>query len=369
MKDNKIAVIIAWRDLWHPNCGGAEIYITKVAEKLRDCGYKVIFFTECYKGAKREEEINGIEYIRRGNAVTLHAYFPIYFKKHLKNSCNVLIENFNAVPFRIPRIHSNTLTVIHHIQSPEWETLLGKFLGRLVARYFTESLTKTYKDKGKIVTVSPSSKKDLVSLDFEEKNINIIYNGIEVPIARSIEKPSDQINILSLGRVRPTKHIDEAIEMIKYSLTKNIKNIHLDIVGTGDDEKRLQSLVKEYGLEQFVTFWGFVNEKKKIELLQKAHLHVQFSRKEGWGITVIEASASATPTICYRVPGLVDSVKDNTGYFIDGSLKNTWEKAINDIRENNHNYQSKQEKGMEWARNFKWEAQMENFMRYLESSE
>jgi len=369
MKENRTAIIVAWRDQWHPQKGGAEVYITKIAEKLRDSGYNVLFFTERYKGSKAEEEIEGIKYIRRGNAITLHLNFPLYFKSRLKDSCDVLIENFNAVPFGIPRLHKNTLTIIHHVQSPEWINLLGKFTGRLVSRYFTNRLIKTYKNEDKVVAVSPSTKKELVSLGFQANNIEIIYNGIDLPITESIEKPKNKINVLSIGRIKSTKHIEEAIEMVKRSLERNIKNIHLDIAGKGGDENRLRDLVKKYDLEEYVTFWGFVSEEKKIDLLRNAHLHVQFSRKEGWGITVIEASASATPTICYRVPGLVDSVKDDTGYFIDDTLEKTWDRVINEIQENSNSYIEKQKNGIEWARNFRWEKQLENFLKFLESSE
>lgn len=369
MEDKKTAVIVAWRDLWHPQMGGAEVYITKVAQKLRDIGYEVIFFTERYKGSKEEEVIDGIRYIRKGNAVTLHLFFLSYFKKQLKDNCDVLIENFNAVPFGVPKLHKNNLTIIHHVQSTEWKNLLGAFIGQLITKYFERRLEKVYRKGKKIVAVSPSTKKELVDIGFNPQQIKIIYNGIEIPVVDSIEKPSNKINILSIGRVKGTKHIEEGIEMVKHSVENGLTNIHLDIAGKGDDVERLKQLTKDYKVGEYVRFWGFVSEEKKIELLREAHLHVQFSRKEGWGITVIEASASATPTICYRVPGLVDSVKDSTGYFVNNSLEETWDRAINHIENNSPDYQEKQREGIKWAESFKWDKQMEDFITFLNSSE
>jgi glycosyltransferase involved in cell wall biosynthesis len=368
MEDKKTAVIVAWRDTWHPKRGGAEDYITKVAEALRDASYKVIFFTEKYKDSKDQEIIDGIQYVRKGNSVTMHLHFPLYFKKHLKDNCDILVENFNAVPFGVPRLHNRTLTIIHHVQSPEWKKLLGNLVGGLVAKYFTNRLISTYRDKP-VVCVSPSTKDELLDLGFNSDKMEIIYNGIEVQVTDQIQKSKDKINILSLGRVRATKHINEAIEMVKYSLDKGVSNIHLDIAGKGDDEERLKSMVKNYNIENFVKFWGYVSDEQKIELLDKAHIHVQFSRKEGWGITVIEAAARATPTICYRVPGLIDSVKDETGYFIDTNLKDTWDKVISDISQNSEDYIGKQKKGIEWAKNFKWDSQMDKFVKYIQRLE
>ena len=365
MKENKNVVLVAWRDMWHPQQGGAEIYITKVAHKLRDSGYNVIFFTERYKDSKEEETIDGIKYIRKGNAITLHLIFPQYYKKHLSKDTDILIENFNAVPFYVPKLNINNLTVIHHVQEQEWIKQFGKTIGSFIANYFKKQLTKLYA-KEKIVTVSPSSMEELIDIGFRKENIEIVYNGIEVPVSNSIEKPKDTINILSIGRIKNTKNIHEAIEMINHTVNNmNIKNIRLDIAGKGDDEERLKEIVKKYDLDNHVKFWGYIDEENKLELLRNAHLHVQFSRKEGWGITVIEAAATATPTICYRVPGLVDSVKDNTGYFIDRSLVETWEKAINDIQNNSDRYRGKQNECITWASNFKWEKQLNNFISYL----
>lgn len=366
MRENKNAVIVAWRDMWHPQQGGAEVYITQVAHKLRDAGYNVTFITEKYSNSQNEETIEGIKYIRMGNAITLHIAFPRYYKKHLADKTDVLIENFNAVPFGIPKLNSNNLTVIHHVQEHEWIKVFGKLIGTFIANYFRKRLKKVYSNQ-KIVTVSPSSKQELVELGFKKKNIKIIYNGIKVPISNSIEKPKENINIISVGRIKNTKNIHEAIEMINHSVNKmGVRNIQLDIAGKGEDEERLKNLVNQYQLNDHVKFWGFVSEEKKLDLLKNAHLHVQFSRKEGWGITVIEAAATATPTICYRVPGLIDSVKDNTGYFVDKTLKESWQKVITDIKENNQRYKNKQEKCLLWADNFKWSKQMEYFLDYLE---
>lgn len=367
MEENKKIVIVGWRDQWHPMQGGAEVYITKVAEKLRDSGYDVVFFTERYTGSKDDEVIDNIRYIRRGNAITLHLEFPMYFKKYLKKDTYKLIENFNAVPFYVPKLHDDTLTIIHHIQDVEWKKKFGNILGSLIANFFRSEVTRTYIGK-KVVTVSPSSLDELLDLGFKKDDIQIIYNGIEVPISSSIEKPSDCVNILSVGRVRNTKNIHEAIEMIDHSVRDlGIQNIKLDIAGKGDDEERLKDLVKKKDLEKYVNFLGYVSDEEKTRLLRDAHLHVQFSRKEGWGITIIEAAASATPTICYRVPGLTDSVKDSTGYFVDTTLQETWDRTIKDIQGRSEIYTSKQREGLEWAKNFEWGKQMDNFVRYLEN--
>jgi glycosyltransferase involved in cell wall biosynthesis len=220
-----------------------------------------------------------------------------------------------------------------------------------------------YRKERNIVTVSPSSRDDLLSKGFKKENISLVYNGIESKILEKVEKEDSVIKIVSLGRIVTTKYIDRAIEMIEYTVKElGIKNVLLQILGKGPDEERLKTLVKEKGLEEYVKFLGFVSEQEKEKVLTESHLHIQFSQKEGWGITVIEAASKGTPTICYPVPGLVDSVNDNTGYFIKDNMMDTWREVIRQIQNSSEEYKQKQLNCLKWAKNFEWGNQKNLFL-------
>jgi glycosyltransferase involved in cell wall biosynthesis len=54
-----------------------------------------------------------------------------------------------------------------------------------------------------------------------------------------------------------------------------------------------------------------------VEFLNRAHLLVNPSPKEGWGLTVVEANACGLPVVASDRPGLRDSVRDGeTGYLV-----------------------------------------------------
>jgi len=360
MKNN--IVIMAWRDIWHPEKGGADIYIQRVATYLKNRGYSVIYLTAMYKGAKKEEVRDGIKYIRMGNPISIYLILPLYFVFKLKDSTKLLIENFNAVPFNIPIYFDSNITVIHHLQDEEWKLKYGKFLGKIFHHIFTHMLVGNYRREKYLVTVSPSSRAELIGKGFAPNNISIVYNGINTKVNAKAEKDNSVIKILSHGRMPRTKHIDKAIRLVNYTVKKlGIRNIVLKISGRGADEDRLKGLVKKYQLENYVKFLGFVSDRERARLFEEAHLHVQFSRKEGWGTTVLEAASKRTPTICFPVQGLRDSVKDSTGYLVRGSLRKTWKQAIHDIQTNSKNYVSKQDAGVMWSSQFIWRNQMEHF--------
>src|SRR3546814_17425714 len=65
---------------------------------------------------------------------------------------------------------------------------------------------------------------------------------------------------------------------------------------------------------------GHVYEARKHELLAQSWIHLMPSRKEGWGLAVIEAAQHGVPTIGYRSSkGLTDSIVDGvTGLLVGG---------------------------------------------------
>ncbi len=58
-----------WRDIRNPNAGGAEVFTHEVAKRHVGRGCGVTLFTSMFPGAEREEELDGVEVVRRGGAV------------------------------------------------------------------------------------------------------------------------------------------------------------------------------------------------------------------------------------------------------------------------------------------------------------
>ncbi len=68
-----------------------------------------------------------------------------------------------------------------------------------------------------------------------------------------------------------------------------------------------------------MTFHGHVDDATKHTVLQNSWIQLLPSRKEGWGLAVVEAAQHAVPTIGYRSSGgLSDSIIDGvTGLLVD----------------------------------------------------
>ena len=115
-------------------------------------------------------------------------------------------------------------------------------------------------------------------------------------------------------------------------------------------------------------YFNYVSESKKFELLKKAWILVHPSRKEGWGLNVIEAASQGTPTVGYDREGLRDSIVDGkTGLLTDSnpvSLANT----IAELISNKNLYNKLSEGAADWAKKFSWKKSNEESWEILIAS-
>src|SRR5262249_62034339 len=89
--------------------------------------------------------------------------------------------------------------------------------------------------------------------------------------------------------------------------------------GDGWWRQRLVDHAARLDISDAVTFYGHVDDAAKHHVLQQSWVHILPSRKEGWGLAVVEAAQHAVPTIGYRSSGgLSDSIIDGvTGILVD----------------------------------------------------
>ena len=115
--------------------------------------------------------------------------------------------------------------------------------------------------------------------------------------------------LLYLGRIKRYKGIDLLMRAVAILAGHGI-DIHFLIAGAGSWRPHLERLVREQGVEDRVSFLGYVDDARKTELMRTSWIHGLTSPKEGWGITNLEAGACGTPSVTSDSPGLRESVLD-----------------------------------------------------------
>jgi len=153
-----------------------------------------------------------------------------------------------------------------------------------------------------IIAVSYAVKNNLVDyFKVSPERVQVIYNGIEdfgkdVKITNYAEK--EVVRVLFLAQIEPVKQQLKIVDFLKNRLNWNVR---IDFAGDGNDADSLQELIQSEGLQDRFNYIGFVENVN--ELIQDYHYVMLFSKKEGLGLSLIEACMLSTPIITKGVDG------------------------------------------------------------------
>lgn len=360
-------LIFNWRDIKNPEAGGAEVHLHEIFKRIAEKGHEIILISSKFDDCKDSEIVDKINIIRIGNKYNFNFIVPYYYLTQLKNEkFDIVIDDISKIPLCTPiYIKKPLIGIVHHIHG----NTLFKELPFIMASYvwlLEILLIPLYKNK-KMISVSNSTKQELIKMGIPDKNINVIHNGYDYNGSTPVENSKAKIpTIMYVGRVKAYKQLDHLIRAFKIVRNK-IKNCKLIIAGKGEKEY-LKDMAIDLDLDSFVTFHDEISEEEKFKLLHEAWLFISPSMKEGWGITVIEANACGTPAIGYNVPGLRDSIKNGyNGLLVEeGDIKGLAEMIIKTL-ENKEFRKRLSINAIEWSDNFSWEKSAEEFEKYLRS--
>lgn len=307
---------LAWRDVRHPEGGGSELYVQRVAEYLARTGHSVTLRTARTPQAPRREVIDGVHIDRRGGRLTVYLWGLLHLLSRAGRRADVVIDVINGLPFAAPLVRRAGLWgLVHHVHREQWRMIYPDVRGRL--GWFIESVVVPRLYRGiPLVTVSHATASDLLRLGFTSDKIDVIRNGLDSPGAMATK--SDSPRLVVLARLVPHKQIEHALDVVAACLPSHPR-LHLDVIGEGWWHDELTKHAAVLGVTDAVTFQGHVDTAARDQLLGEAWLMLLPSVKEGWSIAVTEAAAMCTPTIGYRQSGgLNESVDEGkTGWLVD----------------------------------------------------
>jgi len=307
-------LILNWRDIKNPKSGGAEVLTYEVAKRWVKMGHRVTWFSSYFFGAKKEEILDGVRIIRVGHPDARFLFSSVHFLayKHYKeneNNIDAVIDEVHGLPFFTSLyVKKKKVILICEVADNLWIKMFGPIFGSIGRMLENIYLRFMYKNVP-YLTISNSTKEELVKNGVNPQNITVLPMGITVP--KKIKKVEKEKNptLIFVGRISKSKGIEDAIKVLKEILMK-IPDARLWIIGSGDTEYKiyLEKMAKRLKVFDKIIFWGFVSNEKKFELMGKAHILVVPSVKEGWGLIVPEAAFVGTPSIVYDVLGLRDIV-------------------------------------------------------------
>ncbi|PLX47122.1 MAG: glycosyltransferase family 4 protein [Desulfobulbaceae bacterium] len=166
------------------------------------------------------------------------------------------------------------------------------------------------------------------SLTPELTGIAITPFGVDLAVYEGIRpEPPKQKSILVIGTVKtmkPQYGVDTLVEAfalllehLKSSTEPTLPELELRLVGGGEQTLELQALAQRLGVEDKINFVGRVPHTHVPQELAKLDVYVALSRRESFGVAIIEAGAAGRPVVVSDAGGLPEvTVDGETGFVV-----------------------------------------------------
>ena len=197
-----------------------------------------------------------------------------------------------------------------------------------------------------LCSTSKAMRFEVESICSDLKKVDITPFGVDVNKFLSKGLSQKDKALFTIGTIKTLSHIygidtliigfSKLVETMRLENIKQAESLRLLIVGGGPQRAYLESLAENLGVSELVEFTGEIEHSNIAEYYNKLDVFVAVSRSESFGVSVLEASASALPVIVSDVGGLPEVVvHGKTGFIIPADapedLASTLAKMIQDM--------------------------------------
>ena len=271
----------------------------------------------------------------------------------------ILISNFTLLLFPTRK------TIIYLHDMTEYRVPGKQTKSRMIYRKLF-AIPVSAKNSSHIITVSNSSKNDIISiLHTPENKITLIYPGIKRENFRKVPK-DEAINVLQgkkwidnfvlyVGTMdHPGRNLVNLIKAFEELKRTNKYNGYLVLVGgKGKGYEVVETAINNSEFKDSIILPGFVTDEELEALYSLCDAFCYLSLYEGFGLPPLEAIASGAKSVVSNTSSLPEAVGD-VGFKVDplnvGEIADTIYNAI--TTEVNEEYQSRVEAHL---KKFSWE--------------
>lgn len=310
--------LLIWTEGFWPRIGGVEVYLKQFVKAIQPLGYEVAVITPQIEDYKAEETVEGARVHRL-------PFYDVLFSKDP--------ESYFALRKRVEKIKSDFKPDLIHVilfgpsVMLHIETNKRAPVPTVVAIHSdltrTDGLGKiahrTLDQADEVVSVSAATLGDLQSMfpQICDKS-SYIHNGLVTDGIHPTPLPDGKAELLCIGRLVDLKGFDLALEALA-RVRKDHPAAHLTIAGDGDERAALEEQAASLGLQDAVTFAGWVTPQQVYELIGKSTAILIPSRcRETFSLVAVEAALMGRPVIATRAGGLEEVVIDGeTGFLVE----------------------------------------------------
>jgi glycosyltransferase involved in cell wall biosynthesis len=307
-------ICLVYDRLYPHSIGGAERWYRLLAEQLAARGHRVTYLTTRHWPSGVAPAIPGVRIVALG---TQHAIYSAHRRRLLP------LLSFAARVWGHVLRHGREYDVVHSSAMSPALALAAASLAhrrdyRLILDWW-EVWTRAYWT-AYAGAVAGSAGWLLQRVAAKLRHVPIAYSQLHahriqrllgtyaIPIIRGLlpdtlsspPVPAEP-RVVFLGRLIPEKQVSAIIPALALARAQ-IPALRATIFGDGPDRPEVRRAISAAGLDDAVDLPGFVPEESVMNTLSHALCLVLLSRREGYGLVVVEAAARGVPSIVLRHP-------------------------------------------------------------------
>lgn len=291
----------AWRDLDDAEAGGSELHADEIFRRWASVGVEVQHRTST-RDEPREFERHGYRVIQRGGRYDVFARVALRQLVRRRPADTATIEIWNGVPWFGPVWAPRRRVVwMHHVHREMWDDALPTPLNH-AGRFVETRLAPLCYRRSTFATLSESSAEEIRAIGIPAEHLTVIPPGVHERFSPEQSRRSPTPRVVVVGRLAPVKRQRVALDALA-AVRDDVPDLHVDLVGDGPDRPLVERWIADHRASSWVRLHGRVTDDDLLDAYRRAWLVVSASHAEGWGMSLTEGGACATPCVATDIAG------------------------------------------------------------------
>lgn len=366
--------------LYYPNLGGVEVAVNHLSKQFISKGHTVEIITSRWpKTLPKTEFVNGVKVTRL--PFRLPSLNPISFLKFIIRAIECIWSLFligRKTKFDVINLHyvcENALyammlsNLMHiplvtsiHGSDIQYFALKGR-LNKWIVRQCLKRSAQVIANSNALLEVTS----EMFGGNILE-NSTVIGNGVDTSKNDLSKKAfsSRPPFVLAIGRLQYIKGFDVLIKALAI-VKKSFPSVKLILIGEGTERGALEKLSQRLGIKESVLFYGRMEHENVLKIIDICQFLVMPSRREAFGMVLIEAMSAGKAVIATNVGGIPELViHEENGILVKSEDPDSMSSAILALIQDTQLTKKLGESGMKSIeKNFKWEQVSKKYLKLL----
>jgi glycosyltransferase involved in cell wall biosynthesis len=311
-----VRVCLIYDCLYPYTVGGAERWYRNLAQRLAADGHEVTFLTLRQWPRGERGEVPGVRVLTAGPRMALYRDAgqrrilpPLVFgagvlwhlvrhgrRYDVVHTCSFPYFSLLAAALARPVGGFRIVVDWFELWSDDyWREYLGGPAGRMGA--FVQSLCLRVRQRAFAFAELTAGRLRAAGLRGEVQVLRGLYSGPESPPAAVPAEPL----VVFAGRHIPEKRAPAVVAAVA-AARERLPELRARVLGDGPEYEAVRAAIAAHGLADAVEAPGFVPSEQVERDLARALCLLLPSRREGYGLVVVEAASLGTPSVLVRDP-------------------------------------------------------------------